>query len=294
MAKLKISMALFIFGTIGLFTKYIPLPSSVLAMLRGAIGFAFLLPVACLTGNRPSGTAIRNNLPLLLLSGAALGVNWIFLFEAYRHTTVAIAILCYYMEPVIVILLSPLLLKEKLTGKKLGCVAVALVGMLMISGVFQTGLAGLTGSRGIAMGLCAAVFYTVVVFCNKFLKDISSYDCTIVQLGVAAVVLLPYVMLTERVDLAVVTPGVAALVLVVGVVHTGIAFALYFGGVQSLEGQTIAIFSYIDPAAAILLSIFVLREPMDLMGVIGAVLILGSTLFSELDLKPKRKLCSQK
>ncbi|MBR4098472.1 MAG: EamA family transporter [Clostridium sp.] len=290
MDKLKISAAMFIFGTIGVFTKYIPLPSSVLAMLRGAIGFAFLLPVACLTGNRPSLAAIRRNLPLLLLSGAALGVNWIFLFEAYRHTTVAIAILCYYMQPVIVILLSPLLLKERLTGKKLVCVGVALVGMLLISGVLQDGL---TGTRGIVMGLVAAVFYSVVVFCNKFLQDIASYDCTIVQLGVAAVVLLPYTLLNERVDLAVVTPVVVILVLVVGIVHTGIAFALYFGGVQNLAGQTIAIISYIDPASAILLSVFVLREPMDLAGIIGAVLILGSTLVSELEHKPKKSLCRE-
>ena len=279
---LQLSLSMFIFGTIGIFVWHIPFPSSVIALARGGIGMLFLLLVVVLSKQKLSASDIRRNLLPLCLSGFFLGFNWILLFEAYRYTTVATATLCYYLAPVFVILVSPLILKEKLTAKKLICVAVALLGMVFVSGVLETGLPSAGEGKGILFGIAAATFYASVVLCNKHIHDISSYDMTIMQLGIATVVLLPYTLLTESVGDLQFTAGALGMLLFVAIVHTGVAYALYFSSMQGLSSHTIAIFSYVDPIVAIMLSALLLHEPMGISGIIGAVLILGSTLISGL------------
>lgn len=281
MAKIKLILAMVIFGTIGIFVRYIPLPSPVIALVRGVVGTIFLLAAVRISGKTVSKEAVRRNLTLLILSGGAIGINWILLFEAYRYTTVATATLCYYLAPVFVILLSPVLLKERLTGRKLVCVAGALAGMVMISGVMQGQESGGRDFTGILLGMGAAVFYACVILLNKFLRGISSYDSTVVQLGASAAVILPYVLLTEQVSGLALTGPAVILLLAVGIIHTGIAYWLYFSSLPDLDGQTIAVFSYVDPAAAILLSALFLGETMDGWSFAGAALILGSTLINE-------------
>ena len=272
--------AMGIFGTIGLVVRYIPLSSAVIACARGFLGLLFLLAVMLLTRQKPDLSAIRKNLLLLVLSGAAIGFNWILLFEAYRHTTVATATVCYYLAPMMLLLACPLL-GEKLTPKKLLCVGVALIGLVFVSGVAQQ-LPTKKEWIGIAFGLGAAVLYASVMFMNKKLSPIPAYDKTALQLGSAAVVILPYILFTEGLPNAQLTPGQWVLLIVVGIVHTGIAYALYFGSMKGLKAQTIAVFSYLDPVIAVLLSALVLHEHLSVGNIIGAVLILGSALYSEL------------
>lgn len=278
----KLISSMFIFGTIGIFVHYLPLPSAFIAMVRGFTGAAFLLLVMALKKQKPDKIAIKSNLLILLLSGAALGINWILLFEAYRYTTVATATLCYYFAPMLVILVSPLLLKEKLTARKLICVAAALVGMVFVSGILQTGFGGGSEYVGVLFGLGAACFYASVMILNKKLHDIEAYDRSVMQLGVAGIVILPYVLLTQHVAAADFNVTVIILLAVVGIVHTGVCYALYFAGMKDLPAQTVAIFSYIDPVVAILLSALFLKEPLGVYGIIGAVLVLGATFISEL------------
>ena len=281
-ANSKITLSMFIFGTIGLFRRWIDLPSSLVAMARGAIGMVFLLLVLRLRKGKLDRAAIRRALPVLILSSAALGINWILLFEAYNYTSVATATLCYYFAPMFIILVSPALLRERLTARKLVCVCTAFIGMVFVSGVLQTGFSGASELRGVALGLCAAVFYAVVVILNKRLTDLPAYDRTILQLGISAVVLLPYVLLTEPVGELSFSLTSMLLLLVVGIVHTGFAYALYFGALPEVKAQTAAILSYIDPVVAVLLSALLLRERMDALGIAGAVLILGAAMVSEL------------
>lgn len=281
-ANVKIALSMFIFGTIGLFRRWMPLPSGLVAMARGGIGCAFLLLVLLRRGGRMDLAAIRKKLPLLCLSGVALGVNWMLLFEAYNYTSVAAATLCYYFAPMFIILASPIFLREKITARKIACVGVAFAGMVLVSGVLRPESGGFSGLRGVLLGLCAAVFYACVVLTNKRLGDISANDRTIVQLGVSTVVLLPYVLLTEGVADAQWTFASIALLLVVGVLHTGVAYALYFGALREVRAQSAAILSYIDPVVAVLLSALVLGERMDALSIAGAALILGAAMFSEL------------
>ena len=195
-AKSMMILAMLIFGTIGIFVRYIPLPSSVIAVGRGIIGTAFLFLFIKGKGIPISWPDIRQNLLLLCLSGAALCGNWTFLFEAYRYTSIATATLCYYMAPIIVILVSPIFLKEKLTARKFLCVLTALAGMVLVSGIGQEG--GSANMTGVFFGLCAACCYACIVIFNKKIKPMAAYDKTIVQLGLGALLLMPYVLLTEN------------------------------------------------------------------------------------------------
>lgn len=280
--KAYIIAAMLIFGSIGLFVRGIDLPSSEIALFRGIIGSTFLLLSMAILKNKFSWKTIRSNLTILLLSGAAIGANWIFLFEAYKYTTISTATLCYYCAPVIVIMLSPLILKEKLSGLKVACVLASLLGMAFVAGVNNLSASGQNNLLGIAFGLTAAALYASVILMNKFLRGLSGIESSSTQLVIASVVLLPYVLLTEKISFSAFTGQTVLLILTVGIIHTGVAYLLYFSAMQKLPGQTIALFSYVDPITAILLSSLILGEVMSPLQILGALLILGSTLVSEL------------
>ena len=277
-ARCSLLTAMAIFGTVGIFVRYIPLPSATVAFFRGVMGLICLLAAMAATKKKPNWEQIRKNLWLLLLSGGAMGLNWVFLFESYNHTTVATATICYYLAPVFLVLASPLL-GERLTGKKLTLSGVALLGMVFVSGVLD---GGFSGGKGIAFAVGAAALYATVMFLNKKLGPIDAYDKTVAQLAAAAVVILPYVLLTGGFGMGQMTGRDYGLLAVVGVVHTGVAYWLYFGALGKLPSQTVALFSYLDPVIAIVLSALWLREPLGWQGILGAVLILGSTLAGEL------------
>ena len=286
-AKRDLIFSVSVFGTIGIFVRWIGLPSSAIALVRGAVGAAFLLLLAHFRHAPIDRAALCRRWQLLLLSAAMMSFNWITLFEAYRYTTVATATLCYYMAPIFVTLISPVLLKERLTARKLLCVFLALAGMVFVSGVPQSGLPGPSEAKGILLALCSAALYAGVILINKYLADVPAYDRTLLQLACAAAVMIPYILLTEDLSAMSVTPLGAVLLLIVAVFHTGWCYALYFGSMTVLSAQTVALFSYIDPIVAILLSALLLREPLGWSGILGAALVLGSTLVSELPVPGK-------
>lgn len=272
--------AMFIYGTIGVFRRYIPISSAALALFRGIIGSLLLLGIKPVSRKSVLPKADKRTLLLLVISGGLIGFNWIFLFESYNYTTVATATLCYYLEPSIVMLLSPVFFKEKLTVKKLICVIAAFVGMILVSGVIQTGIPGIKEIKGILFGIAAAAIYSAVVILNKKLPKIEPLSKTLVQLISASVVILPYVFISQGFSGLPTDARSLVLIAVVGVVHTGIAYALYFGSMNGLNTQTVAIFSYVDPVTALFLSLFVLHEKVTVLGIVGAVLMIGSAIVS--------------
>lgn len=272
--------SMLIFGTIGIVRRYIPLSSAMVALCRGVLGSVFLLIFVLVRGGKLKLPERKATL-WLVLTGAVMGLNWMLLFEAYNYTTVAAATMCYYMQPTIVILLSPLVFRERLGAKKLACVLAAIVGMLFVSGVLSGGAGQMQDLRGIAFGLGAAALYAAVIILNKKVMVEDIYAKTVIQLAGAALVMIPYVLLTEGVPELTLTAADIGMVLLVGIVHTGITYALYFGSMQRLKAQTVAVLSYIDPVFALLLSAAVLHERLTPLGIVGAVLILGSALISE-------------
>ncbi len=278
-------LAMTIYGTIGIFRKYIPLSSGLLVFARGLIGGLFLLGfVKCRGGSFRLGVG-KKAFWLLVLTGFALGFNWILLFEAYRFTSVSVATLCYYMQPTILILLSPALFKEKLTVKKGICALIAVGGMVCVSGVIDAShTLGTADITGICLGLGAAVLYAFIIILNKKTPTPNVYGKTMVELFSSTVILVPYLLLTEDFTTISLDPVAIIMVLVVGILHTGVAYAMYFGSIQRLPSQTVAVLSYIDPIVALLLSFAVLGESMSPLQLVGAVLIIGSAAVSEVNI----------
>ena len=274
------AFAMFIFGSLGLFVRFIPMPSSHIALIRGVIGSVCLVTAALTVGGGLSWRRLRPNMKYLLGAGASLGVNWILFFESFRYTTISTAIICYYLAPVILLCLAPLVLHEKLRRRTAVCILASLAGLICVAG--GSGGEGSNDMLGIACGVGAAAIYAFIVLTNKFLRDVTPYESTAVQLGIAAIVLTPYVLSGGGLNFAGLSATALVCLAIVCLVHTGLAYLLYFKSLFSLSSQTTAALSYIDPLSAILLSTLILGEKMTLIQMIGGALILGATYVSEM------------
>ena len=277
--------SMFIFGTLSPFVRNISVSSGELALYR-AILAAVCIGGYLLFSKQPIHLkSIRKELILLLLSGGAMGFNWILLFESYKYTTVSVATLSYYFSPVIVTIACPLLFREKLTKKQLICFVMSTIGLILIT-VTGNMSAGGRDLIGIGFGLGAAVLYATVVLLNKFIKNVAGIHRTFLQFLSAILVLVPYVALTSGVTLGAINATGWICLLVVGLIHSGIAYCLYFSSLTDLPGQKAAILSYIDPLVAVVISVTVLGEALRPLQILGGSLILGFTLWNEL---PGRK-----
>lgn len=278
----KLVFTMLAFGTIGLFRRNIPLSSSVIALARGAVGAAFLAVYMKARGKALTASLSRKTLGLLIVTGMMMGINWMILFEAYNYTSISAATLFYYMQPTLLIIGSAIVFKEHLPAKKWILAGVSFAGMFLVSGLMTEGLPPISEAKGMGLAFAAAVLYAVIVMINKQMDRADPYEKTFVQLASAAAVMVPYILLTEDLGSVSITPTTGLLLLFIGVFHTGFCYALYFGCIGSLKSQTIAIFSYVDPITALILAALILHESMDLFGIIGSVLIIGSALLNEL------------
>ena len=280
-AKLNLLFTIMLFGTIGTLSRFINMPSSVICLGRAFFGVIIILAVITLRRERPDYEAIKRNIGWLTLSSFLMCANWICQFEAFKYTTIATSTLCYYMQPVFYILAAAVVLRERLSARKIVCVIIAFCGMILVSGVLQTGL-HFSEMKGVLFGVSGGFFYAMVVLINKYMKDISPMNTVIVQLAMVSLIMLPYSALTGAFrEVSITMTGIICL-LVLGFLHTGIGYIIYFDAVNRLPAQTVGIMSYIDPVEAILLSAFFLKEPISVYTIIGAVMILGAAAFSEL------------
>ena len=281
-AKGLMAAAMFIFGTLAPFVRNINVSSGELALYRAVLAAALVGGFLLITKQKIPVGSIKKEFLLLLLSGAAMGINWILLFEAYKYTTVSVATLSYYFAPVIVMVVCPLLFQERLTGKQILCFAMSTVGLVLITGTSGGGSRDLLG---IAFGLGAAVFYAAVMLLNKFIKGVTGLHRTFIQFLSAIAVLVPYVALTGGCTLGGLNGVGWSALLIVGLVHTGITYCMYFSALKELPGQKVAILSYIDPLVAVLVSVIWLHEGITVPQIIGGMLILGFTLWSEIPVR---------
>lgn len=280
-ARLSLITSMAIFGTLAPFVRNIPVSSGEVALYRAVLAAALIGLFLLLTRQRIPVRALGRELVLLLFSGMAMGINWILLFEAYKYTTVAISTLSYYFAPVIVTLVCPILFKEKLTGKQILCFLMSTIGLALVIGITDLGSGG-NDAIGVLFGLGAAVFYAAVILLNKFIRGVAGIHRTFLQFLAAIVILAPYVALSGGVTLGSMDGSGWICLLIVGLVHTGITYCLYFSSLKELPGQTAAILSYIDPLVAVIIGVLVLGEPLSWQQLIGGGLILGFTLWNEL------------
>lgn len=278
-AKVLLSLSMIIFGTLGVFTRNIAVTSGELALYRAILAALLILGYFLITGQRIDFKAIKKELLLLLFSGMAMGINWILLFEAYKHTTISAATLSYYFAPVIVTIVCPVLFREKLGKKQLLCFIMSTLGLVLIIGFEAMG----DGNHllGILLGLGAAVFYATVILLNKFIKKVEGIHRTFLQFLAAIAILIPYVLITGDLQIKALDGKGWICLLTVGLIHTGITYCMYFSALKELKGQEIAILSYLDPLMAVAISFFVLGESMTIWQLLGGILILGFTLWNE-------------
>ena len=288
--KIMFMSAMAVFGTIGLFVKSVNVSSGELALYRALMAMVLIGGFMLCTRQRIVFREIRRQLPLLLLSGAAMGFNWILLFEAYKYTAVSVATLSYYFAPIIVTVVSPLIFKEKMGARQWVCFGMSTLGIVLITGIGDLS-AGSNHLLGIGFALGASVLYACVMLLNKGTKGVEGIQRTFLQFIAAIAVLIPYVALTGGVSLSGLNGVGWACLLVVGIVHTGVTYCLYFTSMKELPGQEVALLSYIDPLVAVLCSVLILREALTLPQAIGGAMILGFTLYNELapTIKQKKK-----
>ncbi|MGN0527026.1 MAG: DMT family transporter [Acutalibacteraceae bacterium] len=277
-------ISMVIFGTIGLFTRYIDIPSKELALYRAVLATLFLGFYLIISKRKIDFKAIKNQIPLLLLSGIALAFNWIFLFESYKYTAISVATLSYYMAPVIVTVASSVIFKEKLSLLKIICFVMSALGMVFIIDP-QNIISGDVNPKGVLLGLLAAVFYSTVIILNKYIKNVDSIERNLLQFIAVIIILTPYVLLTDGIHLAALNGKGTVSLLILGLIHTGFTYCIYFKSISALPGQETAVLSYIDPLVAVVISFLVFKETMTLSQIIGGVLILGFTLLNELPVK---------
>jgi len=274
-----------IFGTLAIFVRTISISSGELALYRAVLAVVMLVAFLLVTKQKIPFEDIKKELPLLLASGIAIGINWILLFEAYKYTTVSVATLSYYFAPVIVTVVCPILFKEKLTGKQILCFLMSTLGLILITGIGD--VSGDSDFIGILFGIGAAIFYATVILLNKFIRNVEGIHRTFLQFLSAIFILIPYVVMTSGVTLGNLNSIGWVNLLIVGFIHTGVTYCMYFSSLKELPGQKVALLSYIDPLVAILISVTILGETMTLWQVIGGVLILGFTLWNEIVPKPR-------
>ena len=273
-----------IFGTVGIFVRNISLPSEEIALYRAALALILIGAFLLLTREKIKLTRPRLQITVLLLSGAAMAMNWVLLFEAYKYTTVSNATLAYYFAPTVVTVASTLLFKEKITPLSVLCFIGSSAGIVLITGTQSGGDGDLIG---ILLGLGAAVLYASVVLMNKLISDVPGIQRTFMQFISAVAVLIPYVLIGTGMHLAELDGGGWISLLIVGIVHTGITYCMYFTSIGKLPGGKVALLSYVDPLVAVLASVFILGEDISGMQIIGGIMILGFSLISEI--LPKAK-----
>ena len=284
--RLRLITAMTVFGTIGIFVRNVPLSSGEIALYRAIIATVIIGGFLLVTGQKLPLDKIKKEILPLALSGIAIGINWVLLFEAYDNTTVSIATLSYYFAPVIVTFICPIIFRERLTLMQIVCFVMSTLGLVLITGIGTTGGNDLVG---ILFGLGAAVFYATALLLNKFMKETTGIQRTFIQFVFAIVVLLPYVLTTSGITLSGMNGKGWVNLFILGILHTSIPYCLYLPTLKELPGQETAILSYADPLVAVIISVTLLGESMTLMQIIGGALILGFTLLNEILPKSRKK-----
>lgn len=287
--KILFIISMIIFGTIGLLIKNISLSSGEIALYRAVLAAILILGYLLITKQKIPFKAIKKEIPLLLFSGIAMGFNWILLFESYKYTTISVSTLSYYFAPVIVTIISPFLFKEKMTIKQWICFVMSTLGIVLITGIGDTST-GKNHFLGITFGLGAAVLYATVILTNKFIKGVEGIHRTFLQFLAAIIVLVPYVGFTSGFNIHTLNFSGFGLLLILGFVHTGITYCLYFSSLKEIPGQKVAILSYIDPLVAVIISVTILSEELTLMQGIGGLLIIGFTLWNEISINKNNNI----
>ena len=278
MNRMKLVFVMIIWGSLGVFTKSIPLSALNLAFLRALIALPVLFLI--MRWKKPGRVKFRILLPYLV-SGVLLGFGWLTLFYGFKHTSISSAVIIYNMCPVYVMILAPLILKETISRIQIAVIALSFLGLCLIVG---HNLSEGCGYLGLGLSAVSGMIYAAIVLINRsIIIRADDQTATFVQILAAMLVLLPFVAMDGRIAMVADLDARAVLfILLLGVLHTGIAYTLFFSVYQYLKSVEIVSFSFLEPFFGILFSVLITGERLALPQVIGGALILGSTYFGEL------------
>lgn len=270
--------ALCLFGSNGVVALNIALESYQIVMLRTLIASVFLCLAYFVSGGRMRALEYKKDMACIAVSGAAMGISWIFLFEAYVLAGVSIPTLAYYCGPVIVMALSPFIFGEKITIFKIAGLGSVAAGMLLVNGA-ELHSGGI--SRGLFYGLAAALMYSFMVIFNKKAKNVTGLENSAMQMCVACAVSTVYAVGKGLPSIAGVIEF-AVPVMFLGLINTGVGCYLYFTSIQKLPAASVAVCGYLEPLSALLFSAVMLNEKLSYAQLLGAALIIGGAAMGEL------------
>lgn len=277
-------VSLLIFGSNGVFASHIDMTSAEIVCMRTLIGSLALILVLLISRTKLDWAVMKREAFKLIAAGICLGVNWALLFEAYKLMSVSIATLTYYLAPIIVLILSPLLLREKQSARAYIGMGAAVVGLVLAVGL---GDASVTAT-GLIVGLGSAVFYAGLIIFNKKIDGVTGLPLTTIEMVIAACVMLPYVLLTGgHVGFPPDMEGTLYLIFLC-LVNTGLACWLYFSSMNRLPARAVALFGYVDPVSALIFSAVFLGDRMGVLQIVGAVLVFAGAAFGQSKSKSDR------
>ena len=284
MNRIKLVLVMVIWGSLGVFTRSIPLSALSLAFLRALIALPVLFAV--LKMKKTEKVEWRLLKPYII-SGSLLGFRWLTLFYGYKHTSISSAVIIYNMCPVYVMIAAPLLRKETISKIQIAVVFFSFLGLFMIVG---QNLSEGYGYLGMALSAVSGMLYATIILINRSIRSrVDNQTGTFVQISAAMIVLLPFV-LAEGNILTVRDLDAAAVIytILLGVLHTGIVYTIFFSLTTQMKSLEIVLYSYLEPLFGILFSVIFIGEKLTVLQIIGGILILGSTYIGEI-LKDKKK-----
>lgn len=276
--RLKYFLATIISSFSGFISRYIICESEFLVLSRGLIGALFLFILVNIKGKKLNVESIKNNIKPLILSGILMGFCWITLFRGFQFS-ISITSLLNNMSSLVVVVIMALFFHEKITKKQIICVIWVVIGVLMLSGLFDGQVQA--NIQGITYGTLACFGYSIVIIINMRIKDIDALDKTIVQLFISFLTVLPFAIFGNKIPTSLDTTSII-LIIIMGVVNTGLMFLLFFGSIQHLPSSEIAIITYLEPVISIILGAIFFNERMTIIGIIGTIIVLAAAVTNEL------------
>lgn len=273
---IKYISSLLLFGSNGIIAEQTSLPSAEIVFWRTMIGSLLLIAFFAAGRRKPVCVKYRIDFFMIILSGIAMGLSWIFLYEAYARIGVSLSSLAYYCGPVIVMILSPFLFQEKLTAQKVTGFGLVLLGVVLTNGT----VSGNIDHIGIFCGLMSALMHSLMVIFSKKAGQIRGLENSMIQLAVSFLTVAVYIAGWSELTL---TTGSADLpwIIILGLFNTGIGCWLYFSSIEYLSVQSVSVLGYLEPLSAVLLAVLILHERMTVLQWGGAALIIGGALAGE-------------
>lgn len=270
--------SLLLFGLNGIVASRIALNSYEIVFFRTFIASIFLLCVFLISKERFHFKENKKDALFVALSGVSMGASWMFLYEAYQQIGVSLATLIYYCGPVIVMVLSPIIFKERLTLPKILGFVIVLVGFFLINEN-----AAIFGGNawGLFCGVMSAVTYFFMVTFNKKAKKIGGMENTVIQLVVSCFTVAIFLIIKQGLIINV-QPSSIVYILILGVINTGVGCYMYFSTISKLSVQTVAVCGYLELLSAVIFATVLLSERMTVIQIIGAVCIVGGAMLGEL------------